>query len=459
MRDSSVSRETIAAPATPRGSGAIAIVRLSGEDAVRIASELVRDARKLREQKSHHIRRAQLLQADGTPLDEALCAVYRAPRSYTGENMVEFFLHASPFIVSKTLERCCQAGARIAKPGEFTLRAFLNGKMDLAQAEAVADLVASASERAHRAAIRQRGGALSDVISGLREQLIEILSRVELEIDFTDQGVDFTEQKPLQERLQGVITEATKLAESFQRGRLYRDGAVVVIAGPPNVGKSTLFNALLNEERALVHESPGTTRDAIEALVEWEGLAVRLLDTAGQAEGFSDVDAQAVARARKLSRNADLVLWTVNVAQPETLEPPAEIAAKVVIVGNKADLLPDDRPLPEGVLRVSALRRTGLETLKRAAVESLFPPVQGSQQNSEGLQGPAREEAVLTRERHYEAVRRALACLERARDVADRVELFAFELREANESLSEVIGEVTKDDILNRIFADFCIGK
>lgn len=459
MRGPFVSRETIAAVATPRGGGAIAIVRLSGDDAVRIASELVMDSRKLREQKSHHLRRAQLLQEDGSPLDDALCAVYRTPRSYTGENMVEFFLHASPFIVSKTLERCCAAGARMAKPGEFTMRAFLNGKMDLAQAEAVADLIASSSELAHRAAIRQRGGALSNMITGIREQLVEILSRVELEIDFTDQDIDQSGRMPIHERLLSAIASLEKLAESFQHGRLYRDGAIVVIAGPPNVGKSTLFNALLNEERAIVHESPGTTRDAIEASVEWDGLAVRLLDTAGQAEGFSDVDAQAVARAQKLSQTADLVLWTVNAAQPQWMEPPAEITAEIVRVGNKSDLLSEEQQIPEGLLRVSALRRIGLETLRRTAVEKLLPPVQGFSRGSVSGPHPVTDEAVLTRERHYEAIRRALVCLERALKVEDRVELFAFELHEAIDSLCELIGEVTCDDVLNRIFADFCIGK
>ncbi len=459
MRDPSVSRETIAALATPRGRGAIAIVRLSGDNAIRIAADLVGDARKLEAQKSHFLRKARLLKEDGSPLDEALCAVYRAPRSYTGENMVEFFLHASSFIVSKTLERCCAAGARIAKPGEFTLRAFLNGKMDLAQAEAVADLIASSSELAHRAAIRQRGGALSGVIEDIRSQVIEILSLVELEIDFTDQDIDPDERKPLQERLQRAINSLEKLAESFQRGRLYRDGAVVVIAGPPNVGKSTFFNALLNEERAIVHETPGTTRDAIEALVEWDGLVVRLLDTAGQAEGFSDVDAQAVARARRLSQSADLVFWTVDAARLRAMEPPAEIVSKIIVVGNKADLIPDDQPLPGGMLRVSALRRTGLEDLKQKAVEILLSPMQRSLREILPVQDLTGEEAVLTRERHYEAVRRALACLDRARTVEDRVELFAFELREASDALSEIIGDVTSDDILNRIFADFCIGK
>lgn len=447
-----INLDTIVALATPRGRGALAIVRLSGQQAIEIAAALVRHPQRLQEQESHRLHLVEISSSDGSVLDRPMCALYRAPHSYTGENVVEFFLHGSPFIIARTMERCCQLGARLAQPGEFTQRAFLNGRMDLAQAEAVADLIAATSQRAHRAAIAQREGALSRRIAHIREKLLEICSLVELQIDFTDQEVPLLDPVQMRAILDQAILDLTQLEASFERGRLLREGAVVAIAGAPNVGKSTLFNALLGEDRAIVDAMPGTTRDAVEGLVEWQGLTIRLLDTAGQGIHNLSPDQQAAERARRSVRGADVVLWTLDLAaEGNILMPPEELGAHVILIGNKVDLIAKDSRILANCVKVSALLGTGIEEVKAIVIERLLP-------EGKGLPG----EPVLTNERHREAVRKGLAALGNAQNVlgGDRgAELLAADLREAIAHLGEIIGTVTPEDVLNRIFADFCVGK
>jgi tRNA modification GTPase len=442
--------DTIVALATPRGRGALGIVRLSGEQAIEIAAGLSPRPDDLRQQDSHRIRLRGVHDVDGALLDRALVAVFRAPRSYTGEDMVELYLHGSPYVMARTIEHSRQRGARIAQPGEFTQRAFLNGRLDLAQAEAVADLIAADSQAAHRAAISQREGFLSQKIRTIREALVELYSLVELQIDFADQDLPVVEEERIKIVLDGAIRELEVLGASYERGRLMREGAVVAIAGAPNVGKSTLFNTLIGEEKAIVDASPGTTRDAVEALVEWEGWAIRLLDTAGQADGMMGPDEQAVDKAKIVTRSADVVLWVVDLSAEDGAAQAIANDNRTIIIGNKADLCagPLDRRIE---LSVCALRGDGLDRLKAAVMDRLLP-----------RGGPEWSEGLLTRERHLEAVKRGLQALESAREVLRQKrgeELLAMDLREAGKALGEIIGEVTPDDVLNRIFADFCIGK
>ena len=448
----SLSTDTIVALATPKGRGALAIIRLSGEGAIDVAARCVKDPGGIRDLASHRLSLVDVLSEDGSVLDKALCAVYHHPRSYTGENAVEFFLHGSQYIVAKTIEQCCLNGARIAEPGEFTLRAFLNGRMDLTQAEAVADLIAADSEASHKVAMLQREGALSRNIHEIRDRLIEIGSIVELEIDFSDQELLVTDRKTLSEMLDAVEKDLNLLKESYKRGRLARQGVTVSIAGAPNVGKSTLFNALVGEYRAIVHELPGTTRDPVEGHVEWGGVNVRLVDTAGQGETLSGPDKEAVEIARRKTLAADLVLWVLDLSDPCMELPQMELGERILIIGNKSDLVGVGETTVSGeYIRVSALKREGLNKIKTAVMSSFS-------------QGDVIEysEGILTRERHFQSVQDALRILANARDLFDQDignELIAEDIREAINRLSTIIGEVTPDDVLNRLFADFCIGK
>ncbi len=446
-----ISKDTIVALATPRGRGALAIVRLSGDQAIEIAAALTIQPDEVRRFESHRLHLVEIVSADGRLLDRALGAVFRAPNSYTGEDAVEFYLHGSGFVIAQTIERCCALGARIAKPGEFTQRAFLNGRMDLAQAEAVADLIAASSQSAHRAAIEQQEGALSRRIRSLRDTLLEVCSLVELQIDFSDQDLPVLQPERVKEILDEAIGDLQALADSYSRGRLLREGAVVVIAGAANVGKSTLFNALIGEDKAIVDAAPGTTRDAVEALVEWDGLMIRLVDTAGQAAELSGADGRAVEKARITTRSADLILWVLDLSAGAGMALPELRDERTILVGNKLDLTNGKLLLDPSILSVSALHGRGIKEIREAALKRLLHEISGD--IAEGL---------LTRERHFEAVQRGLGSLRRALEAARLgrgEELLAADLRETINHLGEIIGEIAPDDILNRIFADFCIGK
>lgn len=444
--------DTIVALATPKGKGAIAIVRLSGEEAILVASRAVDKPDALLQQESHRLNLVNVVAEDGRVLDRALCAIYRKPHSYTGENVVEFFLHGSPYIVAKTIDTCCHNGARSAQAGEFTLRAYLNGKMDLVQAEAVADLVASAGRRAHETAILQREGALSSRIRMIRDTVLKICGLVELDIDFTDQDLPVFDKTEVLDGIDDILRNLHDLEASFTRGRMAREGVTVVIAGAPNVGKSTLFNRLIGEDRAIVHETPGTTRDAVEAVVEWSGLTVKLIDTAGQADRFLGPDEEAVQRARLTSKTADLVLWLNDLTDVSPEFPPDELKDRVIVLGNKSDLVEsEERFVNICNIVISALQGMGIEDIRKSVVNRFVTKTDGMPQ-----------EGVLTRERHYEAVKRAVKKLNHLRESqkkAWRQDLLAFDLREIANILGEIVGEVAPDDVLNRIFADFCIGK
>jgi tRNA modification GTPase len=444
--------ETIIALATPKGVGALAIVRLSGEKALDITAGLIRQPESLQKTEPRKLFLAEFIDGQGQLLDRGMCVYYHKPNSYTGENAAEYFLHGSFYLIAKVLDRCLELGARIATPGEFTQRAFLNGKMDLAQAEAVADLIAASGAAAHRIAMNQTKGVLSRRIAQIREQLIQACAMIELDIDFSDQNLPLIDTETLFKTITQIQYELQLLAHSYSRGRLAREGAVVVIAGAPNVGKSTLFNALIGEDKAIVDPTPGTTRDSVESQVEWDGLIVRLVDTAGQAAHFKGPDLKAVLLAQQTMQSADLVLWIVDLSSDEPpIRPPVEFDDRVLLIGNKTDLEINSLLREHPYLHVSAKTGVGIGELKNAIMTRIIP-----ENNAEITEG------VLTRERHLEAVQKALTGLENGNKTLKAgggIELLAEDLREAAAELGQIIGIVTPDDVLNRIFSDFCIGK
>ncbi|MFH1861518.1 MAG: tRNA uridine-5-carboxymethylaminomethyl(34) synthesis GTPase MnmE [bacterium] len=445
--------ETIVALATPRGAGAIAMVRLSGQDALTIAKSMIKRPLSFTLTNARRLKTVVIRDGRGDVIDHALLAFFRKPKSYTGEDLVEFFLHNSNYIIAKTMDRSCELGARIAEPGEFTKRAFLNGKMDLAQAEAVADLIAASGEQAHRAAVLLREGVLSTKIRQIRDGIVALMARIELNLDFAEQDAEPINITEMKERLEGIERSLEELTSSFRIGRMIREGVKVVIAGAPNVGKSTLFNALLGEERAIVDDSPGTTRDAVEAVVEWAGISIRLMDTAGQKEGFAGADRKAAERAILLAREGDVVLWVEDTENEGNEPPPIEISENCLYVVNKTDLLKkqQERRKSAKKLYVSARMNSGLEAITEAVLQKI---------KRDESRNP--EAGIITRERHYELVRKSLENIREAKQnvaIAAGEEIILVDLEEASEHLGEIIGEISSEEVLRAIFAEFCIGK
>lgn len=452
--------DTIVAPATPPGDGGVGIVRLSGPRAEALLSASFHGHRAPAAMQSHHLYHGQLRRADGIPIDEVLAVIMRAPRSYTGEDVVEVHCHGGQQIMRGILDLYLAAGARLARPGEFTQRAFLNGRLDLAQAEAVAALIGARSEQAARVALGQLDGRLSSKLIEFTEEIKLIRVLVEAHIDFPDDDLGSLDLQALGARVKAVSEAMQRLAESFDTGRALREGISVLILGRPNVGKSSLLNALLGEARAIVTEIPGTTRDTVEEALVLGGLPLRLVDTAGVRDTDDPVERAGVQRARNKVASADLVLLVIDAAQPLNAQDfmAADLApvGRTLLVCNKSDL-PAAADLSRLNLSchhvaVSARLGTGLDTL-RAAIVAHFA--------AGGTMGPEGA-VILCERRHFEA-------LERARIAADRflsatsegapLECLALELQEALSSLGEITGETTADDILEEIFDRFCIGK
>ncbi len=453
--------DTIVAPATPPGVSAIAVIRLSGTDAISIANKIF-PGKDLVKQSSHTIHFGRIVDpGPGDVLDEVVVSLFKAPRSYTKEDSVEISTHGSPFIVQKIIKTLIKAGARMAQPGEFTKRAFLNGQMDLAQAEAVADLIHSDSESSHIAAINQMRGGFSKEIQKLREELIHFASMIELELDFSEEDVEFASREKLVELVSRLLNTVNPLITSFDLGNVIKNGVPTVIAGKPNAGKSTLLNLLLNEDRAIVSDIPGTTRDSIEDEISIGGVQFRFIDTAGLRETTDTVEALGVARTKQKMEEASLLLYMFDLAA----EPLEEILKKVqeledsgtpfIAIGNKADkasreVLNEFRAI-EGSLSLTASTGEGLEPIKEAVLQKIhFHEVK-------------KGDVIVTNIRHYENLLRAKAALE---DVMSGVEkeitndFLAMELRHALTALSEITGdEITTEDLLENIFSKFCIGK
>ena len=438
-------QDAIVAIATPPGRGAIGIVRLSGPDLRPLAQALLG-----RQPKPRQAQLCAFRGVDGSPLDTGLALFFPAPRSFTGEDVLELHGHGGPVVQRMVLERVCALGARLARPGEFTERAFLSDKIDLAQAEAVADLIDSASRGAARSALRSLGGGLSRRVAAVDARLLAARVHVEAAIDFAEEEIDFLADAELARRLADVDQALRSLLADGRRGQVLRDGVDVVIAGPPNVGKSSLLNRLLAEDRAIVADLPGTTRDVLAADVEIEGIAVRLRDTAGLRAGGDPVERIGVERARLAIESADLVL-----AVQEVNGPAAELGSglKRLVVKNKVDLSgqPAGRNAAGEVL-VSALTGAGFDALRSAIAVAV---------GADAAAGTEAEGAYLARQRHLAALAGAQRCVAASRERlgSGAGDLAAEELRGAQAHLGEIVGATTNEDLLGEIFSSFCIGK
>jgi tRNA modification GTPase len=457
------SEDTIAAIATPPGEGGIGIIRVSGPLAFPIAARIFQRAHGKNNTgearfESHRIYFGTILDPEtGERLDRALLLPFRAPHSYTGEDVVEFSCHGSPLVLQRVLRLIWREGARPAQPGEFTQRAFLNGKLDLAQAEAVADLIRARTESQLRAALYLHEGALSRTVRTLNDALLALLAEVEAAIDFSEE-IGELDRETLAQRLQQLIEQLTSLLQRAQAGRLLREGVRVAIVGRPNVGKSSLLNALLGEERAIVTPIPGTTRDLIEEAFQIRGVPIVVLDTAGLRENPDPVEQIGIERTRRAIEHADLLLVVLDISEGLTdadrvlLETLPDNKPRI-IVWNKADLVSDDVPLPSlpGVaVRVSALWGDGLTALCEAILQGV------------NLSGVGEESLLLTHQRHQQAVeeaRRALISALQATNGHLPPDIIAVDLRAAWLALGAITGETVDDELIHRIFRDFCIGK
>ncbi len=466
-----MSQDTIIAVATPPGEGAIGVVRLSGPRSI----ELVNDYFPARDLATASLRTAYfgpLLDERGQAIDEVVVTCYRAPASYTGEDAVEISCHGSPYILQRVLQLGGDAGARAAAPGEFSQRAFLNGKLDLSQAEAVADLIASRSAAAHRIALGQLRGGVRNEIAELRTRLIDFASLIELELDFGEEDVEFADRTQLGELVDTLRRRIEALTQSFRLGNAIKEGVSTVIAGRPNAGKSTLLNALLNEDRAIVSNIPGTTRDTIEASVNLGGIQFRLIDTAGIRDASDTIEAMGVERTLREVSVGHLLVYVFDVIEtdPDTLSADLDRLYRedleLVIVANKMDLNPYTKyehyfgatyagrwTVPrERFIPMIASERSNLDYLK----ETLLHVV------TEGRGAVDAGEIILTNARHYDALRRADASLQRVDEGLQSglsPDFVAMDIRQALRELGEITGEITTDDLLGNIFSNFCIGK
>lgn len=450
--------DTIVAPATPAGVGAIAVIRVSGKKAIEITNRVFR-GKNLSKVASHTIHFGTIHNEKGEIIDEVLVAVFRQPRSFTKEDTTEISCHGSPYIVEQILKLLLAQGARLAEPGEFTKRAFLNGRFDLAQAEAVADLIAADSQAAHQIAIRQMRGGFSKKINHLRNELIRFAALIELELDFSEEDVEFANRNELKQLLQNVLIYIDELLLSFQWGNVLKNGIATAIVGKPNVGKSTLLNALLQEERAIVSDIAGTTRDTIEDEIVLEGIRFRFIDTAGLRKTTDIIEAIGVERTKQKMQEAFLILYLIDSAEMnenlENLQKDLELLQKpYFLLFNKIDKLSAEqieyfKKIPNA-LCISAKEQKGIENLKQQLVELV--------KRQRVLSG----EIIVSNARHYNALFQAQKYLKKAQediDTAITTELLAADIRQAIYHLGEIVGEVSSEDLLDYIFSKFCIGK
>ncbi len=465
MARSTPTTDTICAIATAPGEAAIGVVRLSGPGAIAAADRLLRLAsgRPLKALDDRRVAFGHAVDpADGCVIDEALVTVMRAPNSYTREDVVEISCHGGPHVLKRIVGALLSPHVRMAQPGEFTRCAFLNGRIDLAQAEAVMDLIRAQSEAGAAAAVAQLRGGLSAEIRTLQERLVVLLVEVEASIDFSEEGLEFAPHDALVVSVDEALAEVRRLLATADRGRIVREGASVVIAGRPNVGKSSLLNVLLRENRAIVTPIPGTTRDTIEEVADLGGIAVRLSDTAGVRQTSDPVESEGIRRTRDAVEGADVILAVFDGSEPLADDDRVWLLAElkgrpVIAVANKADLAQrvDMKAVSQAlggatILRVSTLTRHGIDALTHEIVDRLGGGV------------AAKEGAFVTKLRHVEALTRSKASLIHLQEtLAARGphECLALDLRGAVDALGEILGTVTTDDVLNEIFSKFCIGK
>lgn len=460
-------QDTIVALATPNGIGAIAVIRLSGLDAISIANSVWK-GKDLTKQASHTIHFGHIMDGD-LMLDEVLVSLFVAPKSYTRENVVEISCHASGYIIESIIKLFIKKGARSAKPGEFTLRAFLNGQLDLSQAEAVADLIASNSKASQQVALQQLRGGFSNQLQTLREQLVNFASLIELELDFAEEDVEFANRDQLKQLIVDITRIIGRLIQSFELGNAIKQGVNTVIAGRPNAGKSTLLNALLNEERAIVSHIPGTTRDTIEEVLNIQGINFRLIDTAGIREATDAIEQIGVQRTMEKISQSALLIYVFDAEQisPEELKSDLESLQSpgiaMLLVANKMDLLQQDKKR-EGIQEF--FRTSGLPDLQtifisakeKLHIEDLKNKIYGTAIKDQ-LSG---DETLVTNIRHLEALQKTEEALIRVLGGIDgsiTSDFLSMDIKQALHYLGEITGAVTTDDLLDNIFSKFCIGK
>ena len=453
-----ISQDTIVALATSSGTqGAIAVIRVSGADAITLVNSIFK-GKDLTKQASHTIHFGTIRDGDEI-IDEVLISLFVGPNSYTKENSVEISTHNSKYIIERVIQLLIRGGARAARPGEFTLRAFLNGGLDLSQAEAVADLIASNSAASHQIAMQQMRGGFSTKLKQLREDLVHFASLIELELDFSEEDVEFANRDQLKSLIQQIYQVVNKLISSFEQGNVLKNGVPVVIAGKPNVGKSTLLNALLNEERAIVSDIAGTTRDTIEDEININGITFRFIDTAGIRETVDVIEAKGVERTMEKMKQARLIIYlfdpiqdNIQSVQEQILEVQSLNIPFVTII-NKADLISDAERAEYAVLNplyLSAKEQIGIEELK----DELLNQVNLSHINT--------DDVMVTNIRHVEALQHTQTALERVLYGIDNPvtsDFLAMDIRQSLHHLGEITGTVTTDDLLDNIFSKFCIGK
>lgn len=452
--------DTIVALATPPGVGAIGVIRLSGNAAFTIINSLF-PSKDLSSKSSHTIHVGLLKEADRL-IDEVVVSLFKGPKSYTGEDVVEISCHGSPYVQQQIIEACIKLGARIAKPGEYTQRAFLNGKLDLAQAEAVADLIASNTAASQKTALHNIRGGFSEVLKALREQLISFSALLELELDFSEEDVEFADRTKFFQIIQSAQDTTAQLLQSFQLGNVIKNGVSVAIIGKPNAGKSTLLNTLLNENRAIVSEIAGTTRDTIEEVLNINGILFRLIDTAGIREHSTDViELVGIERSLVKMRSADIVLYIFDVKEVTKQElitiinKLKENKNKLILFGNKSDeadiqvLKKTFSPI-ENLHFISAKNDIGIFELKIALFNAIVDQL------------PVTENVIITNARHHEALQQVMVSLndiEKGLEELISGELLALDIRRCLHYISEITGDVSNEDVLDYIFSKFCIGK
>lgn len=467
-----INQETIVALATPSGAGAIAVIRLSGTNAITIAADVFQSVsgKDITQQKTHTIHLGHVV--DGTKTyDQVLLSLFKGPNSYTGENVVEISCHGSTFIQQQIIQLLLRKGAKMAQAGEFTLRAFLNGKLDLSQAEAVADLIASDNEASHQIAMQQMRGGFSNEIAKLRQELLNFASLIELELDFAEEDVEFADRTAFKELLERIEFVLKRLIDSFAVGNVIKNGIPVAIVGEPNVGKSTLLNALLNEERAIVSDIAGTTRDTIEDELVIDGIGFRFIDTAGIRETKDHVESIGIQKTFEKIEQAQVVLYLSEsqMSKVESTTYRIEIEKiknkypnkALIAVINKSDLLSDDEisnienqlstfDFQLSTIFISAKQKVGIDALKNELLSFV---------NTGALRN---NETIVTNTRHYDSLLKALEEVQKVKygiESNTSSDFIAIDIRQALYYFGEITGEVTNDELLGNIFANFCIGK
>jgi tRNA modification GTPase len=449
--------DTIIALATPQGVGAIGVIRLSGQNAFAIVNQLF-PSKDLQTQTSHTMH-VGFLHYNDELLDEVVVSLFKNPKSFTGEDVVEISCHGSSFIQSKVMDACAALGARLAKPGEFTQRAYLNGKMDLTQAEAVADIIASNTEASRNTALKNMRGGFSHDLQILRDQLITFSSLIELELDFSTEDVEFADRKQFFDLIDAAEQKTKALLQSFQLGNVIKNGVQVAIIGKPNAGKSTLLNTLLNEDRAIVSEIAGTTRDTIEETLQIDGILFRLVDTAGIREHSVDViENLGIEKSLAKMQEADVVVYLFDVQQISVAELQTVITKlqaeqiNFILVGNKAeaDVATKFASIAQSIIYISAKQKQNIQELKTA----LFHSVVGGKVNTEST--------IVTNARHYASLQNVDTCLTEIKaGLQNKLpgDLLSLDIRRCLHFLGEITGEITNEDQLDYIFSKFCIGK